>query len=72
MPGNTKACYIRGLTINCIKYSAGVPVSFDWSQIEAICRMARVDVHPLMLIKLKHLEAKTLDILAKKVGEKNG
>ena len=34
--------------------------------------MARVDIHPLMLIKLKHLESKTLDILAKKVGEKNG
>ena len=55
-----------------MKYSAGIPVSFDWSQIEAVCRMARVDVHPLMLIKLKHLESKTLDILAKKVGEKNG
>lgn len=72
MPGNIKACYIRSLTINCLKYSAGVPVSFDWAQIDAVCRMARIDIHPLMMIKLKHLEAKTLDALAKKVGEKHG
>lgn len=72
MPGNKKLLYIRGLTINCMKYSAGVPISFDWSQIDAVCRMARIDIHPLMVIKLKHLEAKTLDALAKKVGEKNG
>ncbi|MGM9519686.1 MAG: hypothetical protein ACI3WS_03325 [Phascolarctobacterium sp.] len=47
-------------------------MSFDWAQIDAVCRMARIDIHPLMMIKLKHLEAKALEVLAKKVGEKNG
>lgn len=72
MPGNIKAYYIRNLTINCMRYSAGFPVSFDWTQIDAVCRMARINIHPLMMIKLKHLEAKALETIAKKAGEKNG
>lgn len=72
MPGNIKAMQIRVLTKNCMKYSAGIPISFDWGQIESMCRMARIKIHPLIMIKLKFLEDKVLETMAIKVGEKDG
>nr|DAY74279.1 MAG TPA: protein of unknown function DUF1799 [Caudoviricetes sp.] len=77
LEGNKEIVKIRHLTINCIRYVIGLggvaAMGFDWSGIEAICRMSRIRMNRPTVEKLRILEDVTLKYLnKKKEGDAHG
>lgn len=76
MPGNVDVVGIRQLTLNCVRYIAGmggvVAIGFDWINIEALCRMSGIRLNRLLVEKLRVLENITIYYMNKKEGDTHG
>lgn len=76
MPGNVEAIKIRQLTLNCVRYVAGVggavAIGFNWVDIEALCRMGGIRLNRLLVEKLRALENITIHYMNKKEGDTHG
>lgn len=76
MPGNIEAVKIRQLTLNCVRYIAGmggaVAIGFDWVDVEALCRMSGIRLNRLLVEKLRALEDITIHFMNKKEGDTRG
>ncbi len=76
MPGNIEAVKIRQLTLNCVRYIAGlggaVAIGFNWGDIEALCRMSGIRLNRLLVEKLRALENITIQYMNKKEADTHG
>lgn len=76
MPGNIEVVKIRQLTLNCVRYIAGlggaVAIGFNWGDIEALCRMSGIRLNRLLVEKLRALENITIQYMNKKEADTHG
>lgn len=76
MPGNVETIKIRQLTLNCVRYIAGmggaVAIGFNWGDIEALCRMGGIRLNRLLVDKLRALEDITIHFMNKKEADSHG
>lgn len=76
MPGNIEVVGIRQLTLNCVRYIAGmggaVAIGFNWGDIEALCRMSGIRLNRLLVEKLRALENITIQYMNKKEADTHG
>lgn len=76
MPGNVEAVKIRQLTLNCVRYIAGmggaVAIGFNWGDIEALCRMGGIRLNRLLVDKLRALEDIVIAYMNKKEADTHG
>ena len=76
MPGNIEIVGIRQLTLNCVRYIAGmggaVTIGFNWGDIEALCRMSGIRLNRLLVEKLRALENITIQYMNKKEADTHG
>ena len=76
MPANLEVAKVARLSQNCVRFASSmgnlVALGYDWSSVEAVCRMAGVKTSRPLVEKLLAFENIYMKYLNKKDGGYNG